>query len=271
MWPERPPASQWRMLLRVAASGGELTKRELTEGSDPAGAQRSRWDVLRLEQAGFIEPIGLETLGLTPRGRAAANPRPPGMAQLAEFIAALEDALKRALIAHIHAAPPRFFETLTIDLLAAMGYGGRRHDLARRVGGSHDGGIDGLIDRDELGLDTIFVQAKRYAPSALVPLADIRDFAGALDAQRAAKGVFVTSARFSPAAAEFCRHLSRRIALIDGTRLAELMIRHGVGVKLIETWHVRKIDEAYFSNHRGTDAATAETSDTSSASIQPRR
>jgi restriction system protein len=189
---------------------------------------------------------------LTAEGRAAAGLASLGrVPELAAAFRALDEDLIGALRGRIHSGSPAFFEALVVDLLWSMGYGGRRRDLARRIGKCRDGGIDGLIDRDELGLDTIYMQAKRYAPDATVPIPDIRDFAGTLDAHRAAKGVFVTTARFSAAAVEFCRQLSRRVALIDGRRLAELMIRYGLGVRVVESWQVKKIDEIYFVGQGG--------------------
>jgi restriction system protein len=267
MQPENWPASQRRLLQRMAEDGGVLTAQDLAKGRDAAAVKHRQWDLLRLEEAGLVCGAGAGNYRLTSEGRAAAGLAPLG--RIPDLTAALRAAdadLSRELVRRIHASPPAFFEALVVDLLWSMGYGGRRRDLARRIGKCRDGGVDGLVDRDELGLDTIYVQAKRYAPDVSVPLPDIRDFAGTLDAHRAAKGVFVSTAHFSAAATEFCRQLSRRVALIDGRRLAELMIRYGLGVRIVESWQIKKIDEGYFSSARPT-----ETLETSSASTQPRR
>lgn len=155
-------------------------------------------------------------------------------------------ALVEELIGRIHMQPPEFFEQLVIDVLVAMGYGKRRADMAQRLGRSGDGGIDGFVALDELGLDLIYIQAKRLKPGAPVPVADVRDFAGSLDARRAGKGVFVTTTYFSPAAEEFCATLSRRVVLVDGPRLAELMIRHNIGVTVKESYQLKAVDRGYF-------------------------
>jgi restriction system protein len=175
-------------------------------------------------------------------------------------------ALISELISRIHAQLPEFFEYLVIDILLAMGYGGRRRDMAQRMGRTGDGGIDGLIAQDELGLDLIYIQAKRLKPGVVVPVGEVRDFVGSLDARHAAKGVFVTTSHFSAAAAEFCGQISRRVALIDGTRLAELMIRHNIGVKVKETYQVKRIDADYF-----VPSALIRMHEMMAASIQPRK
>lgn len=151
------------------------------------------------------------------------------------------------LIARIHSQKPEFFERLVIDVLLGMGYGNRRNDMAQRLGRTGDGGIDGVIALDELGLDQVCIQAKRLRPGNPVPIGEVRDFAGSLEARHAAKGVFVTTTHFSPGAAEFCARISRRVVLIDGSRLAELMIRHNIGVKVRESFHLKRIDSTYFS------------------------
>jgi restriction system protein len=170
------------------------------------------------------------------------------------------------IIARVHTQRPEFFEQLVIDVLLAMGYGTRRHDMAQRLGRSGDGGIDGVIALDELGLDQVCIQAKRLRPGNPVPIGEIRDFAGSLEARHAGKGVFVTTTHFSPGAAEFCAKITRRVVLIDGNRLAELMIRHNIGVRIKDTFQLKRIDIGYFSS-----VPPISTDDTISASIQPRK
>lgn len=138
---------------------------------------------------------------------------------------------------------PRGFEELVADLLVRMGYGGSREDAAAVVGGSGDGGIDGIVKEDRLGLDTIYVQAKRWVDTVGRP--EIRRFAGALQGQRARKGVFLTASQFSSEARQYAANLQSPIVLIDGPQLAELMLDHGVGVSEAASLKILKLDEDY--------------------------
>jgi restriction system protein len=140
---------------------------------------------------------------------------------------------------------PQKFEDIVIDVLKAMGYGGFREDAAKRVGRSGDGGIDGIINEDPLGLDVVYIQAKRWSNS--VPAREIRDFSGSLDERRASKGVFITTSSFNPDAKQFVERSTKRIILIDGVRLAELMIDYGVGVSIERTYKIQRADSDYFS------------------------
>jgi restriction system protein len=159
----------------------------------------------------------------------------------------LEAALASELLQRVMAGTPAFFESLVVRLLFAMGYGGTVSDLDKAlVGKSGDGGVDGVIDQDPLGLDRIYVQAKRYADGNSVGAGAIRDFFGSLDRFKANKGLFVTTSIFSPSARETADMLSKRIVLIDGSQLARLMIRHGVGCRVEETLTIKKLDEEFF-------------------------
>lgn len=175
--------------------------------------------------------------------------------------------LRQDLLAHIYVQNHSFFENLIIDVLLTMGYGGRRRDLSRRLGCSHDGGIDGIIAQDELGLDFILLQAKRLKPNGVVAVSQVRDFAGSLEAHKAAKGVFVTTGTFTAAAAQYVDAVSRRIVLINGQSLADLMIRHGIGVKVVESYQFKKLDTTYFNAF----VPTPSSEDNISASNHPRR
>lgn len=177
-----------------------------------------------------------------------------------------QSTLIHELISRIHAQVPAFFEELVIDVLLAIGYGARRRDLTRRLGRTGDGGVDGLIAQDELGLDLIYLQAKRLKPGTVVPVSEVRDFVGSLDAHRASKGVFVTTSHFSPPAIDFCAQVSRRVVLIDGNRLAELMIRHNIGVTVVETYQIKHIAPDYFAS-----SPLSRMREMISASSQPRR
>ncbi|MBA5640254.1 restriction endonuclease [Duganella sp. LX20W] len=160
----------------------------------------------------------------------------------------LEVALADEMLQRIRSGTPAFFERLVVNLLVAMGYGGgSAYDVEKAlVGGPGDGGIDGVIDQDPLGLDRIYVQAKRYASTNTVGAADIRDFFGSLDRFKASKGLFVSASTFTASARQTAEQLSKRIVLIDGTHLTRLMIQHRVGCQIEETLHVKKIDEEFF-------------------------
>lgn len=149
------------------------------------------------------------------------------------------------LLERIRTMTPAFFERLVVEVLVAMGYGGSRQDAGRAVGGTGDGGIDGLINEDPLGLDVIYIQAKRWTDTVGRPT--VQGFAGSLDGYRARKGVFITTSRFSDDALQYVRQIEKRIVLMDGQRLAQYMIEHGVGVSDVATYRVRKLDEDYFS------------------------
>jgi len=160
----------------------------------------------------------------------------------------IETALKKELLDRILAAPPAFFERLIVALLLAMGYGGSREEAGRIVGRSGDGGIDGVIDQDALGLDRVYVQAKRYFAENAVSEPEIRAFSGSLGAAKANKGVFVTTSYFTQPAQNFAERHPFKIVLIDGERLAALMIRHNVGVRIDETLYLKKVDEDFFED-----------------------
>lgn len=159
----------------------------------------------------------------------------------------LDAALADDLLQRIRAGTPAFFESLVVRLLVAMGYGGSVTDVDKAlVGGPGDGGIDGVIDQDQLGLDRIYVQAKRYAGGNSVGAGAIREFFGSLDMRKASKGIFVTASSFSPPAIQTAEQLGKRIVLIDGPQLARLMIRHDVGCRVEETLTIKKVDEEFF-------------------------
>lgn len=159
----------------------------------------------------------------------------------------LELALADELMQRIRSGTPAFFESLVVRLLVGMGYGGSVADVSHAlVGGSGDGGVDGVIDQDPLGLDRIYVQAKRYADGNTVGAGAIRDFFGSLDRFKATKGLFVTASTFTSSARETAAQLSKRIVLIDGEQLTRLMIRHGIGCRIEETLYIKKVDEVFF-------------------------
>lgn len=157
----------------------------------------------------------------------------------------IREELATALIQKVKACSPEFFEQLVVDLLVAMGYGGSRQDAGRAVGRAGDGGIDGIIKEDRLGLDVIYIQAKRWEGAVGRP--EIQKFAGALQGQRARKGVFITTSAFSREAREFAAAIDSKLILIDGEDLAEHMIDHGIGVAEVASYSVKRLDSDYFS------------------------
>ncbi len=172
-------------------------------------------------------------------------PQHPDSSVIAAYLCETRQ-LRADLLARIYVNSHTFFESLIIDVLLRMGYAGRRRDLARHLGRTGDGGIDGLIALDELGLDVILVQAKRLRPGTTVPVSHVRDFAGSLEARRAGKGIFVTTAQFSAAAHEFVAAVSRRVVLVNGDQLADIMIRHNIGVRVRETYQFKELEPGYF-------------------------
>ena len=164
---------------------------------------------------------------------------------LSNAYGSLRAELESELLEVIGRASPAFFEQLVVDLLVKMGYGGSRQDAGRAIGRGGDGGIDGIINEDRLGLDVIYIQAKRWESTVGRP--EIQKFAGALQGHRARKGVFITTSAFSRDALDYADKIEARIILIDGDRLAKLMVDHGVGVSMVGTYEVKRVDSDYFS------------------------
>jgi restriction system protein len=156
----------------------------------------------------------------------------------------LRQALAQELLERIKNCSPRFFEGLVVDLLVSMGYGGSRKDAGQAVGQSGDGGIDGIIKEDKLGLDVVYIQAKRWEGNVGRPV--VQAFAGSLEGQRARKGVLITTSQFTQDAKDYVSRIEKKIVLIDGDQLAQLMIDHGIGVAEVANYTVKKIDLDYF-------------------------
>lgn len=192
---------------------------------------------VRLKLASPSQPA-ITTVQVPP-ARSSAVESPDD--RLGQAIAELRSSVAAELLETLASVSPTFFESIVLDLLHRMGYGASRSDL-QRVGGVGDGGIDGLISLDKLGLEKVYVQAKRW--QNVVGRPEIQAFYGALAGQRANKGVFITTSTYSPPAVEFARSVER-IVLVDGARLAQLMIDHEVGVSA-RTVKVPKLDSDYF-------------------------
>lgn len=166
--------------------------------------------------------------------------------QIETVYSSLNAALRADLLERIASNSPAFFEQLIVSLLVAMGYGGSHKNASEQLGRSGDGGVDGIINEDRLGLDRVYVQAKRNASTNTVGRPEIQAFLGSLIGLGANKGVFVTTSSYSQHAKDFVKHLSQRIILIDGKMLTELMIEHQVGVRTQRVIEFKRIDEDFF-------------------------
>ena len=159
---------------------------------------------------------------------------------------ALDAALRADLLARIAAAPWQTFERLVVDLLVALGYGGGRAEMAQAFMKGGDQGLDGVVKEDALGLDVVYIQAKRWALDRSVGAPEVQAFVGALHGKRASKGVFATTGTFSRKAREYVASVPTRVVLIDGAELAELLVRHDVAVRPAITYAIKRVDEDYF-------------------------
>ena len=184
------------------------------------------------------EPVGQTAQSTMP----TATPEEVGEAAFN----ATQAALRTELLDRILQNGPGFFEGLIVELLVAMGYGGSHRNAAAQLGRTGDSGVDGVINEDVLGLDRVYVQAKRYSPGTSVGRPDVQAFTGSLVGLGATKGVFVTTSTFSPQATEFAARIPQRVILIDGKRLTELMIEHSVGVRSSRVLEFKRIDEDFF-------------------------
>jgi restriction system protein len=265
--------------LRLSA---EEKKELLPSESDVKFDNRVRWAAFYLRKAGLLERTGRGKIRISERGHQVLQTKPGRidvkfLKQFAEFqefqkgtkkaesedvnVASeeaqstpeetleasyvnLRQTLAEELIERVKKCPPKFFEKLVVDLLVSMGYGGSRKDAGQAVGQSGDDGIDGIIKEDKLGLDVVYLQAKRW--EATVGRPTVQAFAGSLEGQRARKGVLITTSQFSQEAKDYVSRIEKKIILIAGEELAQLMIDHGIGVTEVRTYSVRKMDLDYF-------------------------
>ncbi len=157
---------------------------------------------------------------------------------------ALRGSLATELLQQIKECSPEFFERLVVDVLVKMGYGGTRKDAGKAIGKSGDEGIDGIINEDRLGLDVIYIQAKRWEGTVSRP--EIQKFVGALQGQKARKGIFITTSNFSKQAQDYASMIENNVVLIDGGTLASLMIDHDVGTTMVSSYEIKRVDSDYF-------------------------
>ena len=243
------------------AKAGVVVARRTRQGRDhPNGARPSsppsptRVDVNYLRQFPEFEEFRTKTRVQDASPTATGVPSiPESEANPEELLYGTYESLRQAVEVDIldrlqsESLSWAFFEQLVVDVLVRMGFGSDVEETSRRVTRkSGDDGIDGIIDEDRLGLDAVYVQAKRYAAKSVVGRPALQAFAGSLEGQRASKGVFITTSHFSGEAEDYVKRISKRIVLIDGKTLARLMYEYGVGVRTRRTLDVKRVDEAYF-------------------------
>lgn len=275
-----------REAIAHVASCFELTAEDrrqlLPSGSQATLDNRVSWARTYLSKAGLLEKAGRARFRITDRGKEVLQRHPPRidndlLMEFPEFVdfknhrasgdatpatakvsdetetpealleasyMELRTTLAEELLERVRNNDPSFFEQLVVDLLVAMGYGGSRVDAGKAVGGTGDGGIDGIIKEDRLGLDTVCIQAKRWQN----PVGDavVRTFAGSLEGHRARKGVLITTSTFYPKARDYVKHIEKKIVLIDGQELAQLMIDHNIGVTETAKYVLKQVDSDYF-------------------------
>jgi len=247
-------------------------KELLQSGQQTIFDNRVGWAKTYLKKAGLLESTRRGYFKITKRGLKVLEDRPNNidieyLKQYPEFIEfikppkiifeentpeelmeigyqKLQYDLASELLHHIKKCSPIFFERLVVELLVRMGYGGSREDAGKAIGRIGDEGIDGIIKEDKLGLDIVYIQAKKW--ENLVSRSEIQKFAGALQGQKARKGIFITTSTFSKKAIEYVSKIDTKIILIDGTQLAKLMIENNVGVSKIASYEIKKIDLDYF-------------------------
>ena len=254
---------------RVAAALGLNTEDLLKTnpgGRAPLFRVRIKHATTQIKRVGLVERVRSAVYRLTEKGAQflATNPserdlksflesphvpttvEPPPEEALDHAATQLSRELEADVLDRVLQAAPAFLEQVVVDLMIAMGYGDGVAAMGQVTGGSGDGGIDGTIREDALGLDEVYLQAKKYADGNTVGESALRNFAGAIDATGAMKGVFVTTSSFTRAARDYVARSPKRIVLIDGDELARLMVKHNIGVRLKMRYEVKRIDEGYF-------------------------
>lgn len=264
-----------------AAERAEL----LPSGQQGIFRNRVAWARTYLKKAGLLESPKRAIFKITERGKQALIANPPKidakyLEQWTEFVEfkdasrsntdstriielpfgtttpeeaietayqGLHEQLGQEILSRILSCSPTFFEQLVVELLVKMGYGGSRRDAGERIGQSGDGGIDGIIKEDRLGLDAIYIQAKRWQGSVGRP--EIQKFVGALQGQRAKKGVFITTSSYTAEAIDYASRIDTKVVLIDGNQLAGLMIDFDVGVSISASYVVKRADSDYFEEN----------------------
>jgi restriction system protein len=239
----------WARLYLVKAGLLEATRRgyfKITEQGNKALAEKpERIDKNFLMQYPDFVKAWESIIGKRKTGKGpTVPPETTPEESLESAFQELNDSLASELLEAIKQSPPNFFERLVVDVLIKIGYGGSRKEAGQAMGRSGDGGIDGIIKEDKLGLDIIYLQAKKWENTVGRP--EIQKFAGALQGQRARKGIFISTSNFSKEAFDYVKNIDSKIILIDGQLLAELMIEHNVGISPVSKYEIKKIDSDYF-------------------------
>ncbi|MGE0541319.1 MAG: restriction endonuclease [Dehalococcoidia bacterium] len=267
-------------LAQVFMLSNEERQELLPSGRQAKFDNRVGWARTHLAKAGLLVKTGHGRFQITDRGRQALNGNPSTvnmklLEQFPEFVEfrtasqqpkkrgteptieeqtpeevleagyqGLRNQLAQELLTRVKASPPKFFERLVVDLLVAMGYGGSRKDAGEAVGQGGDDGVDGLIKEDKLGLDVVYIQAKRWEGAVGRPV--VQAFAGSLEGFKARKGVMITTSRFTSDAYDYISRIEKKIVLIDGDQLGQFMVDYGVGVTDVATYVVKRVDVDYF-------------------------
>jgi restriction system protein len=273
----------FRDTIEVLAQQFQLSDAErqelLPSGRQATFDNRVGWARTYLTKAGLLDKVGRGRFRITQRGQEVLAAKPTAITakyleKFPEFLAfqnlsheaqpsategeptqTPEEALEvgyqqvrldlaQELLQRVKSSSPAFFERLVVDLLVAMGYGGSRKDAGQAVGQSGDGGIDGLIKEDRLGLDVVYIQAKRWEGTVGTPV--VQAFAGSLEGFKARKGVLITTSKFAQGAYDYVNKIEKKIVLIDGPQLSQLMVDFGVGVTEVATYVVKRVDLDYF-------------------------
>jgi restriction system protein len=273
------------LAVRLGLSDDDF-KEMLPSGVQRTFVNRVGWAATYMKKAGLLEPTRRGYYRITPRGKELLqkNPRTVNVSLLKQYpefcefqqlkgtrrgaredasggpsdvssatpsealetaYENLRDELVDELLARLKKSSPSFFERIVVELLVKMGYGGSRADAGKAIGKTGDGGIDGIIKEDKLGLDVVYIQAKRWDNNP-VGRPDVMQFAGALQAQKANKGIFITTSRFTDDARAYVSQIGSKIVLIDGEQLSHLMVEHDVGVSTVSQCPVKRIDADYF-------------------------
>jgi restriction system protein len=261
----------------------EEARAEVLDSGMARAAHRADWAITHLARSGLIEKVARAQYRIAEKGRTWLAQHPEGLTDFAsanrlfaEFwpkgeasstivveplenpspvldpveqiesgVLRIRTEVSEALLERLRSSDPAFFEDAVVEVLLAMGYGGSEK-RGKRIGGTGDGGVDGVIDQDALGLDQVYVQAKRYAVGNNVGRETIQAFVGALHGFGASRGVFITSSDFTSGARDYAKGVPTRIGLIDGQRLTELMIEYRVGVQVKQTYEIVEVDEDFF-------------------------
>lgn len=275
------PTIRERLATDLQLTPADISEK-LPSGTQTVFVNRAAWGSVYLKKAGALENVKRGVLRITPRGRELLRTNPDGLTvrdlssfpefrnfykgapkesrpeteaadqetpeeQLAGAFRVIQEGLANDVLEMVKKSSPRFFEELVVELLVAMGYGGSIEDAGQAVGRSGDGGIDGKIKEDRLGLDFVYIQAKRWNNPVGRPV--VQAFAGSLEGVRARKGVLLTTSYFSSDALEYIERIEKRIVLVDGKQLADLMIEYNLGVTAVQTYQVKRIDSDYFEEN----------------------